>query len=338
MGTFSPDLVSGIIIRSRVRLARNLRDYPFKVKSDADAHEIVKKVNRALVKAGTFNLYFISNLSGLKLEAMKEKYLISQNLIDNGEFGAVLINSDESVSVMVHEEDVIREQCFMKGLRLSEAYKRLTQIDDELAKNLDIAYSERFGYLTACTTNVGTGLRASVMLFLPALTLSGKIKRIAGEIAEYGLTVRGAYGEGSTAEGYAYQISNEVTLGVSEYEIIKRVEDAVSSICELERSETARIFGKTELKTMDRVKKAFGVLTNAVLLPYNEFLTHISEVKLGANLGLIDFKDVGEIDDLIVNVRPAILCEQYGKRLSETDRDLLRAEIVGKKLLKIKEN
>jgi len=338
MGTFSPDLVSGIIIRSRVRLARNLRDYPFKVTGERDAHEIVKKVNRALVKAGTFNLYFVSNLSGLKLEAMKEKYLISQNLIDNGEFGAVLINSDESVSVMVHEEDVIREQCFMKGLRLSEAYKRLTQIDDELAKNLDIAYSERFGYLTACATNVGTGLRASVMLFLPALTLSGKIKRIAGEIAEYGLTVRGAYGEGSTAEGYAYQISNEVTLGVSEYEIIKRVEDAVSSICELERQETARIFGKNELKTMDRAKKAFGVLTNAVLLPYNEFLTHISEVKLGANLGLIDFKDVGEIDDLIVNVRPAILCEQYGKRLSETDRDLLRAEIVGKKLLKIKEN
>jgi len=337
MGTFSPDLVSGIIIRSRVRLARNLRDYPFKVTGERDAHEIVKKVNRALVKAGTFNLYFVSNLSGLKLEAMKEKYLISQNLIDNGEFGAVLINSDESVSVMVHEEDVIREQCFMKGLRLSEAYKRLTQIDDELAKNLDIAYSERFGYLTACATNVGTGLRASVMLFLPALTLSGKIKRIAGEIAEYGLTVRGAYGEGSTAEGYAYQISNEVTLGLSEIEILKTVNETCEKIAEAERREMEHIYGAQQLKTTDRARKAFGILTNALLLPYDEFLARIAEVKLGAMLGMTEITDVEKLDDLILRVRPAVLCDNYGKALSATERDLVRAEVVASQLLKLKE-
>ena len=338
MGIVNPDLLSGIIIRSRVRLARNLADYPFKVGDAATAREIVKKVNRALVKADTFNLFFVSNLTDIKLEAMKERYLISQNLIDNRECGAALINTDESVSVMIHEEDILREQCFMKGLRLSEAYKKLTAIDDELSKNLNIAYSERFGYLTACTTNVGTGLRASVMLFLPALSLAGKMQRIAGEIAELGLTVRGAYGEGSKAEGYTYQISNEVTLGVSEYDIIKSVEDTVERICELERAETEKLFGKNELKTMDRTRKSFGVLTNAVLLSYDEFLTHISEVKLGAQLGMIDIGDVGELDDLVIKVRPANLCEQYGKKLSAIDRDLFRAEIVGKKLLRLKEN
>ena len=338
MAGLSPDLTSGIIIRSRVRLARNLKGYPFRIDDVAVARDIVKKVNRALVKADTFNLYFVANLSDIKLSAMQERYLISRNLIENRECGAALVNSDESVSVMIHEEDVLREQCFMKGLRLSEAYRRISAIDDELAKNLDIAYSERFGYLTACTTNVGTGLRASVMLFLPALTLAGKMKILSGEIAKLGLTVRGAYGEGSRAEGYAYQISNEVTLGVSEYEIIKSVEDAVERICELERNETQKLFGKNELKTMDRARKSFGILTNAVLLPYDEFLEHISEVKLGALLGVIDISEVGELDDLIISVRPANLCEQYGKKLSATDRDLFRAEIVGKKLQKLKEN
>ncbi|MBO4594545.1 MAG: ATP--guanido phosphotransferase [Clostridia bacterium] len=338
MAGLSPDLTSGIIIRSRVRLARNLKGYPFRIDDVAVARDIVKKVNRALVKADTFNLYFVANLSDIKLSAMQERYLISRNLIENRECGAALVNSDESVSVMIHEEDVLRDQCFMKGLRLSEAYRRISAIDDELAKNLDIAYSERFGYLTACTTNVGTGLRASVMLFLPALTLAGKMKILSGEIAKLGLTVRGAYGEGSRAEGYAYQISNEVTLGVSEYEIIKSVEDAVERICELERNETQKLFGKNELKTMDRARKSFGILTNAVLLPYDEFLEHISEVKLGALLGVIDISEVGELDDLIISVRPANLCEQYGKKLSATDRDLFRAEIVGKKLQKLKEN
>lgn len=338
MAGLSPDLTDGIIIRSRVRLARNLKGYPFRIDDVAVARDIVKKVNRALVKADTFNLYFVSNLSEIKLSAMQERYLISRNLIENRECGAALINADESVSVMIHEEDVLREQCFMKGLRLSEAYKRISAIDDELAKNLDIAYSERFGYLTACTTNVGTGLRASVMLFLPALTLAGKMKILAGEIAKLGLTVRGAYGEGSKAEGYAYQISNEVTLGVSEYDIIKSVENAVERICELEREETQKLFGRNELKTMDRARKSYGILTNAVLLPYDEFLEHISEVKLGALLGVIDIREVGELDDLTISVRPANLCEQYGKRLSATDRDLFRAEIVGKKLQKLKEN
>jgi len=337
MEILSPDIFKGNIIMTRVRLARNLKGFPFKVTNPEIARESVKMVNRALVRTDTFNLYYMANLSELKLEAMKERHLISQNLIDNRKCGAVLINGDESISVMVNEEDVIREQCFMKGLSLSEAYKRLDRVDDDLCKNLDVAYDDKWGFLTACPTNLGTGLRASVMLFLPALTVSGRITALIKEVKKLGLTVRGLYGEGSNAEGYMYQISNEVTLGVSEYDIINQVEETVQAICEAERDMMKKIFIKDELKTMDRARKAYGVLTNAVLLGYNEFLSHIAEVKLGAMLGLINISDVESIDDLIIRVRPANVCEQYGKKLSAVDRDLFRAEIVGKKLTKLKE-
>lgn len=335
METYNPDLFSGNIIRTRVRLARNFRDLPFRIEDEALAREVVKKVNRALVKTDTFNLYFVKNLDDLTLEAMKERHIISKNLIENRENGAALINSDESVSIMINEEDVIREQCFMKGLRLAEAYKRLDGIDDELAKNMDVAFDDELGYLTACPTNLGTGMRASVLLFLPALTESGKISELVAEAEEAGLTVRGLYGEGSKAEGAMYQISNEVTLGISEYDIIRSVEEAVLSICQTERRLEDILYVKKELSTMDRAKKSFGVLTNAVMLSYKEFLARIADVKLGAILGMINISDVEAIDDLIVSVRPANLCVQYGKPLSDLDRDLFRAELVGKKLLKI---
>ena len=336
MEILNPDLYAGNIITSRVRLARNLRDMPFALNAAA-AKEVVKKVNRALVKTDTFNLFFVSNLDELTLEAMKERHLISTALIRNKESGAALINSDESLSIMVNEEDVIREQCFMKGLRIGEAYRRLDAIDDELSKYLDIAFDEELGYLTACPTNLGTGMRASVMMFLPALTESGKIKNVIREVSTLGLTVRGLYGEGSQAEGCMYQISNEITLGISEYDIIKSVEEAVLSICKLERDTAEKLYVKKELITMDRAKKAFGVLTNAVLLPYGEYLSLIARVKLGAMLGMINISDVNALDDLTVSVRPANLCVEYGRPMSDMDRDLFRAELVGKKLLKLKE-
>lgn len=336
--SITPDLYLGNIIMSRVRLARNLRDYPFKIKNETQAREIVKNVNRALVKTDTFDLFYMSNLTEMKLEAMKERHLISQNLIDNRKCGAVLINQDESLSIMINEEDVIREQCFMKGLSLQEAYKKLSNVDDELIKNLDLAFDKKFGYLTACPTNLGTGLRASVMMFLPALTESGKIGAMFKEVERLGLTVRGLYGEGSEAEGYIYQISNEVTLGVTEYDIISEVENTVIEICRAERDQMELLYGgRNELKTMDKTRKAYGVLTNAVLLSYGEFLSHVAQVKLGAMLGMININELDKIDELIISTRPANICEQYGRRLSAVDRDLFRAEIVGKKLQKLKE-
>ena len=337
MSVFNQELFVGNIMTSRVRLARNLQGYPFKVKDPIKAKEIAKKVNRALVKADTFNLYFTSNLSDIKLEAMKERHLISKNLIANRACGAALINQDESVSVMVNEEDIIREQCFKKGFSLSEAYKQLNVIDNELEKNLTLAYDEKLGYLTACPTNLGTGLRASVMMFLPALTVGGRISTLIEQCKKLGLTVRGLYGEGSEAEGYMYQISNEVTLGVSEFDIIREVEKAVEEICQAEVVERERIFASNPLKTMDKARKSYGVLTNAVFLSYSEFLSHVAQVKLGAIMGLVAINDIPALDELIIKARPANICEHYGKSLSASDRDIYRAEFIGKKLLKLKE-
>ena len=334
--SMSPEFSRGNIIMSRVRLARNLNGYPFFILDVPTAKDVVKKVYRALVKSDTFNLCYMSNFSNIKLEAMKERHLISQNLIENKERGAVLINTDETISVMVNEEDIIREQCFVRGLRVGEAYKKLSLVDNELIKNLDIAYSDKWGYLTACPTNLGTGLRASVMMFLPALTESNKIDDLIVEANRLGLTIRGVYGEGSRAEGYTYQISNEVTLGVSETEILNQVEEAVERICVAESQEMQRLFKKNKLSIMDRSKKSFGILTNAVVLNYEEFLRHLAQVKIGAMMGVIDILDIEKMDDLTVAVRPANLCERYGKVLSAIDRDLVRAEIVGKQLLKLR--
>ncbi len=332
----NPDLYLGNIITTRIRLARNISGYPFHIDDYNLAREIVKKVNRALVRTDTFNLFYVSNLSDIKLESMKEKHLISQNLIHNRDFGAVLINQDQSVSVMINEEDHIREQCFMRGLRLTEAYKTISKVDDDIAKNLEIAFDEKYGYLTACPTNLGTGMRASVLMFLPALTESGKIKALISETTKLGLTVRGLYGEGSDAEGFMYQISNEVTLGLSEEEILSQVEQTVLQICKAERDEMQRLYVRNELSVMDSAHKSFGVLTNAIVLSYSEFLSHISRVKLGAMLGMIEIPNISEIDDLIVKVRPASLCESHGKKLSQQNRDLFRAEIVGRALIKMK--
>ena len=335
MKAVSPENYEGNIITTRIRIARNLWNYPFKVVEPKTANEIVKKVNRALIKCGTFNLYCMRNLNQIELEAMKAKHLISQSLIDNAQFGVALISEDESLSVMVHEEDVIREQCFMKGLRLFEAYKRLDAIDDELGKNLDFAFDGDLGYLTACPTNVGTGLRASVMVFLPALTISKKINELGERLEELGLTIRGAYGEGSDGEGYVYQISNQLTLGVNEQKVLSVVEDAVLSVCEEERKQLSKLLSKREIYIMNEAKKSYGILTNAIMLSYTEALNHISNVKLGAMVGMLNISDIEGLDELIVSISPALIIKQYGRMLSEMDRDLFRAEIINKKLKKI---
>ena len=324
------NLFEGNIITSRVRLARNLTNYPFRIKEYELAQDIAKEIADILFTIDDFTLFFMSDLTELRKQALKERYLISKNLINNSSFGSVLLNKDENISVMINEEDIIREQCIVHGFHLNNAYERLSTIDNELCKSFDIAYNKDYGFLTACPTNLGTGLRASVMLFLPALTKSGKIASSINSLTNMGLTIRGIYGEGSSSEGCIYQVSNEITLGMSSEEIVNLVEDTVLTICKAERLETERIFMSHELQTTDSAKKAYGVLSNAVLLGYDEFLNEISKLKLGAMLGYIDIDDIGKLDNLIVNVRPANISYVYGKQLSDLERDICRADMVKK--------
>ena len=239
------DNLSKTVVSTRVRLARNLEGYPFPshLKDEKQAKEIIRLVSSGLSRVDGFNspdefrLYYMDAVSEEEALSLKENHLISPKLIENRRYSAALINSDKSISIMLNEEDHLREQCIVKGLELRPAYEAMSQIDARISASMKFAFDEQFGYLTACPTNLGTGLRASVMFFLPALTINGVMPKMIRSISRLGLTVRGIYGEGSEAEGYMYQISNEVTLGVSEEEILSSVEDVVRKVCALEENE-----------------------------------------------------------------------------------------------------
>ncbi len=283
-----------------------------------------------------FKLYYMDGISDEEALSLKENHLISPNLVKNRKYSAALINSDKSISIMINEEDHLREQCIVKGLDLRLAYNAMSRIDAKISSSMKFAFDEQFGYLTACPTNLGTGLRASVMFFLPALTINGLMPKVVRSISRLGLTVRGMYGEGSEAEGYMYQISNEVTLGVSEEEILSSVEDVVKKVCALEESERSALReGASALDIRDECMRSYGVLTNCVRLTTGELIKLASNVKLGACLGYINLQDVSLIDDLTVKMRASNITAAAGRRLSPVERDMYRAEFTGKYLKKI---
>ena len=334
--TYNPERYDNNIILTRVRLARNVAGVPFIVKDKKVSKEIIKSVYLAVNKVEKFDLFYLKDFSPLRREALKERHLISNYLMNNSEHSAVLLNKDESLSVMIHEEDVLRSQCFMRCFSPYEAYKRLSRLDDEIAKKLNYAYDNKLGYLTSCPTNVGTGLRASVMLFLPALTETGKIKQVIEKVEYLGLTVRGVYGEGSKADGFTYQISNEVTLGVTEEEIISKVSEAVLTVCEAERQTLERYFSVSNANIRKVCFEAMDSFETAKSLSYETFIDYISRVRLGVSLGLFSFKNPEAIDDLIITARPANLCEYFGKNLSPEERDVSRGYLVRNSLKIIK--
>lgn len=336
MEVYRPNDLDYNIISSRVRLARNLMSERFFIEDSAFAKSVVQRALTAVNRLEPFDLLFLSAVPELIGEALKEKHLISQKLIDNRARSAVLINREENISIMIHEEDVFREQCFMRGLRIAEAYKALSLVDESLAKTFHLAFDSKLGYLTSCPTNVGTGMRASVMLFLPALTESGRLRELVPKIKELGLTIRGVYGEGSSADCYMYQVSNEVTLGVSEQQILDSVEDTVLKLCEAEQKTCREYYRKNRLQVADRCGRAFGVLTNCALLDYEEFLQLIASIKIGVVLGVFPF-DVKKVDDLLVAMRPASICMNEGKRLGAIECARKRAEIVSEFFNKISE-
>ena len=319
-----------VAVSTRIRLARNFEDYPFpnRLTDVSLAQEIVQLVTDELCGVEDFTLRRMNNLSAEEASSLRESNLISQDLIKNRAISAVLISSDESISVMINEEDHIREQYFMKGFDLEAAYERLAGIDDIIASAIPFAYDKQFGYLTACPTNLGTGLRASVMLFLPAMARSGLMRTFAEELAREGLTVRGAYGEGSGAEGALYQISNERTLGRSEEEILRAVDSAVGRIIETEHAERRRILKEDRIGIADVVLRSLGILTNCVRLNMREFMRYMQNVKFGVVLGLLD-GNIEELDGLIVDMRPSNIDQINGSPLEEGGYDTFRAAYVG---------
>ena len=319
----------GTVVSTRIRLARNLEGYPFPshLKSEKQAKEIIRLVSSGLSRLDEFKLYYMDSISGEQAVSLMENHLISPKLIKNKVLSAALINREESVSIMINEEDHLREQCIVRGLDLRLAYEAWSEIDNRIAGSMKFAYDEQFGFLTACPTNLGTGLRASVMQFLPALTINGAMPRIIRSISRLGLTVRGVYGEGSDAEGYKYQISNEVTLGVTEEEILNQVEEVVKKVCEMEAAERRTLMrGPNALEIQDECMRAYGIVTNCAKISAREFIRLSSKVKLGACLGYIDIPDVSQIDDLVVKLSPSNITAAAAQQLTATERDVYRAQ------------
>ena len=326
--------IESTVVSTRVRLARNLAEYPFPNRLQGkDGKEIVRAVFAAASRIHPFNLCSMDEISENVAQSLCDDHLISAELAANRECGAALIDEEDSesdgprgkYSVMINEEDHLREQYIIKGLNLMLAYRKISAVDDALSKSLRFAFDKKWGYLTACPTNLGTGLRASVMLFLPGLTRVKRMDRLIREISRLGHTVRGVYGEGSAADGYMYQISNEVTLGVTEDYILSEVQRAVLEIVRLESFARKNMLDADFDGVKDECMRAYGILTNCYKISYEEFLQRISAVKLGAAVGFVPVRDLSALDDLISAVRPANIGLRYDGGLSPEERDKRRA-------------
>lgn len=325
--------IDDVVISSRIRLARNVNDIPFPSRlNDERASLIARKVYDALQANDNYDLYKMSNIGEIDGNVLMEKHLISADLLHNNQFGAAIINESETVSVMINEEDHIREQSILKGLQLREAYQKINAVDDDIAARIQFAFDPQLGYLTSCPTNLGTGLRASVMMFLPGLTITKNLDDCVNAVSRLNMTVRGVYGEGSDADGFIYQVSNQKTLGVSEAEIIESVETSINHIVDAELRSRQALLQHNEVELKDRILRAWGVLTNAYTLSTEEFMRLAAFVKLGVYYDWIHVTDAARLEKLITEAQPANLINISGKKLDAAERDLYRASYVGKVL------
>jgi len=331
-----------VVISSRVRLARNIRGFRFMSKADRPEREdLVVKARAQVMKArdaGSMIWFDLPGIAEQERSILVERHLISQQLAKGaGNTGAsgldqprgAAVSSDESLSIMVNEEDHLRIQVIRSGLQLRDAWREANEIDDRLEQSIPFAFHERFGYLTACPTNMGTGIRVSVMLHLPALTLTNEIERVRRATRDMQLAVRGFYGEGSDATGDLFQVSNQTTLGKSEEEILDEFDARViPQVIEYERQARRLLVEKRSAVLDDRVFRALGTLQNARLLKTDEAMRMLSHLRLGVEAGRVTNVPVESINRLMLMCQPAHLQRVAGKTLTQADRAEARATLV----------
>lgn len=323
---------SDVVISTRIRLARNLKDYPFPCKLNSQGREkVIEKVRDAVKKsnspvASDFSFIKMSELTSSQSVSLVEKRLVSPEFISDTDGRALLISKDECFSIMINEEDHIRLQVITKGLSLEQAYDTADKLDTLLDENLDFAFDEKLGYLTQCPTNLGTGMRASVMLHLPALEKSRAINRIAGNLSKLGLTIRGAHGEGTEPKGALYQLSNQVTLGISEKAAIENLKNITEQLIAQENQARERLCSSIDIQ--DAISRSLGILRSALVISHDEALKLLSNVRLGIVSKQITDVSTETIDRLMLAVEPATLTVTLNKNLSAHDRDIERAKLI----------
>ena len=330
------DDAGGIVISCRARLARNLADYPFAATiSEAQQTELIEAVLEAAKQSRrleTANYFNMGALDRNDRRVLVERHLISPALADDTGERAVLFNADESLSVMINEEDHLRLQALVPGQGGAEAWSSVNALDDEISAALPFAYSDDQGFLTACPTNTGTGLRVSVLMHLPALVLTEDMERVIQGLTQLSFTVRGVYGEGTNAAGNLFQVSNQSTLGKSEKEIVEGLIGITRRLVEFEQDAQETLVADASSQVEDKVWRAFGLLGNARILSSQEFMNLLSAVRLGFSLSVLKQVPPAFMNYLMIVTQPAHLQVDARKGLRPEERDLRRAGIVRDRL------
>lgn len=327
---------SNIVISSRVRLARNFEGFPFLSMAKPSVRDEILKVAHALIGKSKFlkgaTYFAMKDLSELDRQFLVERHLMSPEHMVKHESKALIIDEKEIVSIMVNEEDHLRIQVLQSGFNLMEVWRMIDEIDNDLSQNCNFAFSTRWGYLTACPTNTGTGLRGSVMLHLPALVITKQLDKVYQAISKLGLTIRGLYGEGTEASGDFLQVSNQVTLGHSETELLDNIERIINKIITRENSTRNMLMTKNKEEITDKIWRAYGTLKSARIITSKETIALLSVIRLGVDVQILKNIDIQDMNELFILTQPAHLQKLEGRSLSADERDYKRAELIREKL------
>jgi protein arginine kinase len=327
---------SNIVISSRIRSARNLAKIPFSHWANKENKDKSLEAVKAAIEASAFlkktTLIDLKDMSDIDKQFLVERHLMSREHASSQDSKALVLDDKEIVSIMINEEDHVRMQVMQSGFNPTEAWRITNEIDNELGSKLNYAFSQKLGFLTACPTNVGTGIRASVMLHLPALVFTNQAGRILQTITKLGLTVRGFYGEGTEVQGNFFQISNQVTLGRTEEEIIDSIEKVISQIVTREENARKAMFMRSKERLVDRIWRSYGTLRSAHIISSNETIELLSAIRLGIDMDILKDITIPVINELFILTQPAHLQKMEKKVLSHSERDLKRAELIREKL------
>ncbi|MSS62568.1 protein arginine kinase [Velocimicrobium porci] len=325
---------SDVVISSRVRLARNLREYPFSTRMSAEGaaslvNEVMGQLSGLTDSDGVFYFCNLSKLSKAERIAMMERHVLSPQIVNKKQETGLIVSKNESLSIMVNEEDHLRIQGMAGGMHIEKAFQLANEIDDIASSKMEFAFDEKYGYLTTCPTNVGTGLRASYMVFLPALSAAGKLKLLSEELNKYGITLRGMYGEGSEGTVNIYQISNQKTLGNKEQEIIDNLNNIVLQVIRQERKRREYVLMNNYDIIEDQIYRSYGVLKYARQINTKDAMTLLSQIKFGFDTGILKSQNKEDnIFRLMMEIQPYNLLQREGKMLGNIQRDKIRAEYI----------
>lgn len=326
-----------VVISSRIRLARNFKEIAFPLRMNREQGKQVIDTTKSIlspnaIRDRAFDFLAMEQMDPIDKQVMVEKHLVSPEMLQNVHSRGVLLSQDETVSIMLNEEDHIRMQCLYSGLQLEEAWQVANEIDNTLEQQIAYAYSEKYGYLTSCPSNAGTGLRASAMLHLPGLTMSGYLNSLLTAVSKLGIAIRGLYGEGTEARGHMFQISNQVTLGISEQETLENIKGILSQIIKQERIARQKLMQESSIKLEDKLYRAYGIFANARMISFEEFMKLLSDVRLGINLDIIKNIGIETINELMIATQPASIMKAFNSTLNAEERDVKRAELIRSKL------